>query len=826
MVNTKNTLMTKTTALLLSIAMLISLIPVGVVSALASTPAELGELSCITENGALTDATGSDATVTFADLTLDWSVADPSVGRTQDGWWVGVKMTAPADMLKADDFNNVTYQRCTSAANDTWTDAKSFWDAQDSNKETESTERYLTMWGIVNEQYLNDAILNGTTINFSWRFDWNADGVYEQKATLKVDPSNIKLEKDAIQVYPNVTNNGIVSTISEGLVVNGKANSNIVKINYNAKTVLQWVAADPSVTRYNDGWWAGIKVTAPANLQTESDFTNVTYQNKANGTWSEAKNFWEKKDSADNSTEHFIGLWGLLNESYLINADGNLEYIWRFDWNGDKVYEQIVVLKIDPAKITLIDTNDVQVYPKLGSVDTITGGSVEGSGTGIVTVTASDLSLNWSDKNETIGRNQAGWWAGILITAPEGIVLAETDDVKYQSKVGNGEWSAVKSFYKNQDSAKDGSTHYMQLWTMLDRAKLQAAIDANENITAQWRFDWDKDGNYEQVVTFDIVPNGITLNRVDRIDFTFTESATDKKVWIGDGIYTIEAKSELAPGTVTYAIDETTTTEGAATVDNNGVVTLKKVGAVKVIATIAEDDVYNKKTASFTFEIVKKQVEGFKITSPSNIKYDYEDTTYGVNKFVNEAIDPIGNGVIKYKVISGDAAKIEDETKPILTIEKAGTVKVQALRLEDDKYFEAFDEYTLTIEKADQDGFKFTDSTPNELTYSFSDTYDTIKVEGGKVEGENVITYTVTNGNDVAEVVDGNKIKTLKSGKFALDVKIAGNDCYNEKTISKEFTVVRDTRETFAFEKKVHLLLFITRMATSSRKRQTLIQLI
>lgn len=128
MVNTKNTLMTKTTALLLSIAMLISLIPVGVVSALASTPAELGELSCITENGALTDATGSDATVTFADLTLDWSVADPSVGRTQDGWWVGVKMTAPADMLKADDFNNVTYQRCTSAANDTWTDAKSFWE--------------------------------------------------------------------------------------------------------------------------------------------------------------------------------------------------------------------------------------------------------------------------------------------------------------------------------------------------------------------------------------------------------------------------------------------------------------------------------------------------------------------------------------------------------------------------------------------------------------------------------------------------------------------------------------------------------------------------
>ena len=799
MAKVRNTFMTKVAALLLSLSMLLGMLPTSIVTAFAlSNTDTYGTLSILSSGGTVTDANSEKAVATFDDVTLTWDPADPSIGRVADGWWVGIKMTAPATMTKEADFTNVTYQRCTSAIDDTWY-TNSFWDAQDSNKNVADTERYLTMWGRINEEFLNDAIANNTTINYTWRFDWNADGVYEQTADIKIKPENIKLIKDAVQVYPSTVGNGTVTTYSEGLAVQGDANANYVKVTYTADAVLNWVEKNTEIGRMQDGWWAGVKVTAPSTLQTETDFNDVTYQSRTSDGWSAAKNFWQYKDSANSATEHFIGLWGLLNVDYLKKATTTFSYSWRFDWNKDGVYEQIVIIEIVPSHITLKNEAGTQVYPELGDVTTITGGTVSGTKTGDVVVDASNVTLNWSPKDESIGRYTDGWWAGILITAPNNIVLTESDDVKYQSKVGTNDWSAEKSFYKNQDSAKDAATHYMQLWSVLNREK----IAENEKVTTQWRFDWDKDGVYEQLVTFNVDSATATLNRIDRTDFVFEETATDLEVWIGDGTYKNEAASILAPGKVTYAIDESSTANATVNADT-GVITLGGVGTVKVNATIAETDVYNAKTISFTFKVVKTQPEGLKfaVSSPSAITYSENGT------FENEANDPIATGAITYSIIKHEDLEgnaLDAATDPVatidengkLTIKRSGKVTVMAVRAEDGKYLADEEKYTLTINKAEQTGFGFTTSSPTELTYSTTP-YDTVKVEGGQVEDAE-ITYTITSGNDVAEIVDGNKIKTLKKGDFVLSVTKAGNDCYNPVTITREMKVTVAEQTTFAF---------------------------
>ncbi len=796
MAKVRNALMTKVAALLLSFVLLLGMVPVGVITAFAIADENYGTLSSITPNGIVTDATGSDAVATFDQVELEWSEADPSIGRTVDGWWVGIKMAAPTNMTKEADFMNVTYQRCTSAVNDTWTDAISFWNAQDSDKTADNTERYLTMWGIVNEQYLNDAIINNTTINFFWKFDWDADGVYEQKASLKIDPSDIVLKKAGEKIYPS-ENSASVEIISDGLSVIDNA-SNYVVVETTADMVLDWIAANAEVGRTSDGWWIGYNTIVPAGISAEN-LASAKFQYKTSSGWDTPKSVSGTDGVMD--TANSFQVWRLITPEYLKSAianNKNINFITRYDWDGDNVYEQVVHLKIVPTMVTL-EKDDVQVYPDLGHVTTITGGTVSGSKTGEVIVDASNITLNWSPKDVSIGRYTDGWWAGILITAPEDVVLTESNDVKYQSKTGTNDWSNVKSFYKNQDSAKDAATHYMQLWTVLDREK----ITENEKVTAQWRFDWDKDGIYEQIVTLNVDSATVTLNRLDRTDFVFEESATDLEVWIGDGTYKNEAASILAPGKVTYAIDDSSTAD--ATVDaETGIITLNSVGTVKVNATIAETDIYNAKTISFAFKVVKNQSEGLKfaVTEPSSIIYSENAA------FENIAYDPVATGAITYSIIkhvSLDGTELDATTDPVATIDehgklsikRSGRVTVRAVRAEDDKYLKDDETYTLTINKADQTGFNFATSSPSELTYSTTP-YDTVKVEGGQVENTE-ITYAITSGNEVAEVVNGDKINTLKSGNFILSVTKGGNDCYNPVTVTREMKVTAAEQTTFAF---------------------------
>ncbi len=140
-----------------------------------------------------------------AEITLDFSLNDESIGRHMDAWWVGVKILAPEGMT-AQELEKSTYRN--GAAE------HFFWDKKDSE---DSAERhFITVWVPVTQQYIendNDGILN-----YRYEFDWdgNGYGISTQKITISVDTSKLnRLHSagctefiDEAEVAPDCVNTG------------------------------------------------------------------------------------------------------------------------------------------------------------------------------------------------------------------------------------------------------------------------------------------------------------------------------------------------------------------------------------------------------------------------------------------------------------------------------------------------------------------------------------------------------------------------------------------------------------------------------------------
>ena len=99
-----------------------------------------------------------------------------------------------------------------------------------------------------------------------------------------------------------------------------------VTVKYVDAITLDWVAADTSSEKNQDGWWIGIKVDAPEGL-TEED--GATFRSKLPGKdWTDSVVFWENKDENGNA----ISLWTLLNQSILndaVQADDLVQAQWQ-----------------------------------------------------------------------------------------------------------------------------------------------------------------------------------------------------------------------------------------------------------------------------------------------------------------------------------------------------------------------------------------------------------------------------------------------------------------------------------------------------------------
>lgn len=524
----------------------------------------LGSVSSITDKKAQIKTEGTETTVLFNnELELNWVAnGEGGVERGKDGWWVGIKLTAPK--FADDEFYNIlskTKYQSKSYGSDEWKTAegKSFWENQDSDKnDTEkNTERHIELWAFVDETSLAKAQKENENIRTEWRFDWNTENTdasagfdAEQTVAVEIEPSAVTLKKDGKQVYPIVLKD--VTAITDKTVESTteiKDGISQTTVLFDKEIVLDWADADEGIKRGKDGWWAGVKLNAPdlgSDILSKAMYQSQSY----GGELVTGKKFWDARDSKDDSSDgEYITLWAFVNEENLNTAKAAgevIETLWNFDWNSDNVLDQSVVIQIKPDKVILKNGNE-QVYPAadLGTVEGITGTvAVDGNAENSVTASYNEkVTLQWSRANKDIGRNADGWWAGIKMTAPS-TKVSEVENVKYQSKAyGSDEWQTAegKRFWNNQDSDKnnpnDGVERYITLWAYVkDQAMLNAAKADGKKILTQWRFDWNNDGVYEQYVNFELDPNNIVLDWTERYKLdtevpviTVENSADDKE---------------------------------------------------------------------------------------------------------------------------------------------------------------------------------------------------------------------------------------------------------------------------------------------------------
>ncbi|MBR2100732.1 MAG: hypothetical protein IJ927_05395, partial [Eubacterium sp.] len=350
--------------MLLSLILVFSSFPVSV--AYAVDDSKLASVSAFTAvSSATIDASDKSAiTVQYnADTELDWVAKDDSIGRTKDGWWIGLKVVAPSlsGGYTVAELKNSKF-KMTGLNGTAFTDYN-FWDAQDSDKtdETEEIERYAGIWYFVNESVLNNAIAANKSLVSEMQFDWDNDDTYEQTINVSIDPEEVELYKEISssreKVYPVSGGLGKVQAITEAssTTVDG-SETNTVSVVNSSEIKLDWSQNDTSIGRTKDGWWYGVKITAPAGMgQTELEKSKLQLKAHGKDAWTDAMDFWGIRDSGASATV-WAGLWLFVDQA-LVDAGNDIIHRARIDWDGDGVYEQLITTTLDPAKINLDYSN-------------------------------------------------------------------------------------------------------------------------------------------------------------------------------------------------------------------------------------------------------------------------------------------------------------------------------------------------------------------------------------------------------------------------------------------------------------------------------------
>lgn len=195
--------MKKAIKLMLVTFMLLSVLSINVMA-----QENLGRIDPITD---IAQVNGDNITV--SDSTLDWYAADASIGRYQDGWWIVAKIIAP-DYVTDDNVGMVKYSN-----NGTDTLDKDFGQNNDGKI---GNNYYMGCWVPVKPEYLNNAINKGFNLTWTYKFDWNGDGVVDQTFNIVVNPNNITLKKDG-EVWCQTVNG--VMKVGDALADNALENT-------------------------------------------------------------------------------------------------------------------------------------------------------------------------------------------------------------------------------------------------------------------------------------------------------------------------------------------------------------------------------------------------------------------------------------------------------------------------------------------------------------------------------------------------------------------------------------------------------------------------
>ena len=207
--------------------------------------------------------------------------------------------------------------------------------------------------------------------------------------------------------------------------------------------------------------------------------------------------------------------------------------------------------------------------------------------------------------------------------------------------------------------------------------------------------------------------------------------------------------------------------------------------------TLKVTDAYGN-TQDYRFEVVDKPTPTADFT-PSSTTLTYGDNATKINQTIGKfsLSYPAGEPTSTIKTIQLGTAGDEDH----FSIDTSGNLKVKGNDLDAGTYSVtvsgtdgndmAFTKtVSITVAKKDQNNYQITNSANYPLQVNQEIAITTSGNESGGSE-----TYSITNGNTVAQISNGNKFKILDSGTFTLEATVAGNTNYNSKTVTKQITI-------------------------------------
>jgi len=243
------------------------------------------------------------------------------------------------------------------------------------------------------------------------------------------------------------------------------------------------------------------------------------------------------------------------------------------------------------------------------------------------------------------------------------------------------------------------------------------------------------------------------------------------------------ATGKVAKATASLSMNETAWT-----------ITVFKAGTFRI-------KVYNAKSGSedsvyLLVNVAKANPDGFAFVTEAPEAVTYNENG---NKFTNPIVD--GFSDIKYSIVSGDCATI-DETSGELTINKAGTVEVEALLEASNNFESASTTYTLTVNKAVQ-SVEF-EQKAEKIFYgeAYSRVAIPVKIAdaadgfGYNHDDGVVVEYSIT-GDAIANANEDGSLTFVDASLGTVNVKatLAGNDCYEAAEAEYTLTVEAYTVE-------------------------------
>ena len=269
----------------------------------------------------------------------------------------------------------------------------------------------------------------------------------------------------------------------------------------------------------------------------------------------------------------------------------------------------------------------------------------------------------------------------------------------------------------------------------------------------------------------------------DSITITYEPHATTSNIATGG----------QSQGAIIYSIDDTS----VATIDDVGEVTLQSAGTAIITATKEGDANYNSTENSYVLRVNRREQTNFGFAqSLITLVYEAGATTKNVASG-GESI-----GAISYSIDNTSVATISS-TNGEVTIQGAGTATITATKASDAKHKTTMVSYLLTVNKAEQTGFKFAQSSIT-IAYSAGGTTSNVATGG---ESLGAITYSIDD-TSVATVDNDGEVTIKGIGTAIITATKAGNANYNAAMTNYPLTVNKAEQTGFGFEKTLRIVTY------------------